>query len=88
MLNNDFNNEIKEPQFKIPQFINNYDINSKNPIIKNDNITLNENYYCDNINIGCINLTLAKSNKKIKHFNRTNYINTPLIPFSPENLIL
>ena len=79
------NNEIKEPQFKTPQFINNYDINSINPIIKNDNITFrNENYYYNNRNIGCINLTLAKSNKKIKHFNRTNYINTPLIPFSPD----
>ena len=85
ILKNDFNNEIKEPQFKTPQFINNYDINSINPIIKNDNITFrNENYYYNNRNIGCINLTLAKSNKKIKHFNRTNYINTPLIPFSPD----
>ena len=95
MLKKDFNNqnEINEYNFKTPQFINNYDINSIkiNPKIKNDKITFrNENYYDyynnNNKNIGCINLTLAKSNKKIKNFNRTNYanINTPLIPFSPD----
>ena len=95
MLKKDFNNqnEINEYNFKTPQFINNYDINSIkiNPKIKNDKITFrNENYddyyNNNNKNIGCINLTLAKSNKKIKNFNRTNYanINTPLIPFSPD----
>ncbi len=95
ILKKDFNNqnEINEYNFKTPQFINNYDINSIkiNPKIKNDKITFrNENYddyyNNNNKNIGCINLTLAKSNKKIKNFNRTNYanINTPLIPFSPD----
>jgi len=93
----DYKNEIKKyentPHFKTPQFINNYEINSikLNPKIKNDKITFgNENYYDyynnNNKNIGSINLTLAKSNKKIKNFNKTNYanINTPLIPFSPD----